>query len=266
MLDWLPENISTFGEGVDHLFALIYYITVGIFVLVNIVYVVFIVKYRRRRKTDRAYHHHGNNLLEFAWTALPFGLFLFLAFYSDGIWRDIKYASHTPNPDLEVEVMGQTYMWHFRYPGSDGIFGHREQKFISATNPFGIDAADPNGKDDIVAINRLTIPVNKTVLVHLSSMDVIHSFFLPNMRVKQDAIPGQWVNVWFNGAKTGEYEIACAELCGSGHYLMRGVLDIKAQSAFDTWMDGENARLAAANAPKPSVLDEAPTPVQSSSR
>ena len=266
MLDWLPENISTFGEGVDHLFAIIYYITVGIFVLVNAVYIVFIIRYRRRKKSDRAYHHHGNNMLEFAWTALPFALFLFLAFYSDIIWRDIRYASHTPNPDLVVEVMGQTFMWHFRYPGSDGIFGHREQQYISPTNPFGIDAADPNGRDDMVTINRLTIPVNKTVLVKLSSMDVIHSFFLPNMRVKQDAIPGQWVNVWFNGSKTGEYEIACAELCGSGHYLMRGVLELMPQSAYDAWIDGEYTRMAAANAPKPSVLDDETTSAPSSSR
>ena len=266
MLDWLPENISTFGEGVDHLFALIYYISVAIFVLVNAVYIVFIFKYRRRRKSDRAYHYHGSNLLELTWTALPFALFLFLAFYSDGVWREIKYDSHAPNPDYTVEVMGQTYMWHFRYPGSDGIFGHREQQYISPTNPFGIDAADPNGKDDMVTINRLTLPINRNVLVRLSSMDVIHSFFLPNLRVKQDAIPGQWVNVWFNGGKTGEYEIACAELCGSGHYLMRAELDFMPQSKFDAWMDGENSRIAAAAAPKPSVLAADTTSAASSIR
>jgi cytochrome c oxidase subunit 2 len=250
MLDWLPENVSVFGEGVDHLFSLIYYISVAIFILVNVVYVAFIIRYRRKRKGDRAYHYHGNNLLEFSWTALPFALFLFLAFYSDGIWEDIKYSDKTPNPDLVVEVMGQTYMWHFRYPGSDGIFGRREAKFMGTTNPFGIDPSDPNGKDDYTTINSMTIPVNKTVLVHLSSMDVIHSFFLPNMRVKQDAVPGQWVDVWFNSVKTGKYEIACAELCGSGHYLMRAVLDVKPQSEFDGWIDEQYGNLLAAlNAP-----------------
>lgn len=237
MLDWLPENVSVFGEGVDHLFSLIYYISVAIFVVVNAVYIAFIIRYRRKRKGDRAYHYHGNNLLEFSWTALPFALFLFLAFYSDGIWEDIKYADKTPNPDLVVEVMGQTYLWHFRYPGSDGIFGRRDSKFMSTTNPFGIDPEDPNGKDDLVSINTMNVPVNKTVLVHLSSMDVIHSFFLPNMRVKQDAVPGQWVDVWFNSIKTGKYEIACAELCGSGHYLMRAVLNVQPQAEFDRWAD-----------------------------
>ena len=246
MLDWLPENVSVFGEGVDHLFSLIYYLAVAIFVLVNVIYVAFIIRYRRRRKGERAYYYHGNNLLEFSWTALPFALFLFLAFYSDGIWEESKYSDKTPNPDLVVEGMGQTYLWHFRYAGSDGVFGRRDSRFMSTTNPFGIDPEDPNGKDDYVTINTLNIPVNKTVLVHLSSMDVIHSFFLPNMRVKQDAVPGQWVDVWFNSVKTGKYEIACAELCGSGHYLMRAVMNVQPQAEFDRWIDEQYSGVLAA--------------------
>ncbi|MBN1449167.1 MAG: cytochrome c oxidase subunit II [Bacteroidetes bacterium] len=250
MLDWLPENVSVFGEGVDHLFRLIYYISIAIFLLVNTIYILFIIRYRRKRKGEKAYHYHGNNLLEFSWTALPFALFLFLAFYSDGIWEDIKYSEKKPNPDLVVEVMGQAYLWHFRYPGSDGIFGRRERRFISPTNPFGVDPEDPNGRDDLTGINTMHIPVNKTILVRLSSMDVIHSFFLPNMRVKQDAVPGQWVDVWFNSVKTGEYEIACAELCGSGHYLMRAVLTVQPQREFDTWIDEQytNKRVSLASA------------------
>ena len=247
MLNWLPENISTLGIGVDRLFSLIYYITVAIFVLVNVVYVVFIVRYRRRKRGDKAYHYHGNNALELAWTALPFVLFLFLALYSEGLWENMRYTSHSPKPDYTVEVMAQQYMWHFRYPGADGIFGHRESKYISPTNAFGADPNDPNGRDDYESINQLHLPINKTILLHLSSMDVIHSFFVPNMRVKQDAVPGQWVDVWFNGNKTGEYEIACAELCGRGHYLMRGVLTYHSQSAFDAWIDQQYKNVASAS-------------------
>jgi len=246
MLDWLPENVSVFGEGVDHLFRLIYYITAGIFVLVNAIYIVFIIRYRRKRKGEKAYHFHGSNRLELIWTALPFGLFLFLAFYSDGIWKDIRYAERTPNPDLVIEVMAQTYVWHIRYPGSDGVFGARDIRFISSTNPFGIDPDDPRGEDDLVLINSMHVPINRTVLVRLSSMDVIHSFFLPNMRIKQDAVPGQWVDVWFNSRKTGEYEIACAELCGSGHYMMRGVLNVYSQADYDAWKDEQYTNMRAA--------------------
>ncbi len=249
MLDWLPENVSVFGDGVDHLFSLIYYISLAIFVLVNAVYIVFIIRYRRKRKGGKAHYYHGNNLLELTWTALPFGLFLFLAFYSDGIWEDIKYSSKAPNPDLVVEVLGQTYMWHFRYPGSDGVFGRTDRALITTVNPFGIDPQDPNGKDDFMSINNMHIPVNKTILVRLSSVDVLHSFFLPNMRIKQDAIPGQMVDVWFNSRKTGMYEIACAELCGSGHYMMRGELLVQSQHEFDTWIDEQYGNVLASLKP-----------------
>jgi cytochrome c oxidase subunit II len=248
MLNWLPENISTLGVGIDHLFSLIYGITVAIFVIVNTIFVIFIVKYRRRKRSEKAYYHHGNNTLEFAWTALPFALFLFLALYSDQLWKDMRYGSHAPKPDVTVEVIAQQFMWHFRYPGSDGIFGHREAKFISPTNPFGVDPADPNGRDDYTAINQLHLPINKNVLVRLSAIDVIHSFFVPNMRIKQDAVPGQWVDVWFNGRKTGEYEIACAELCGRGHYLMRAVLTYQSQQEYDAWLDQQYASASAPSA------------------
>ncbi|MAT38082.1 MAG: cytochrome c oxidase subunit II [Ectothiorhodospiraceae bacterium] len=237
MLTWLPENVSTFGEGIDEAFAFIYWVSVGIFFLINIIYITFIIKYRRRKRSERAYYTHGNNLLEFAWTALPFVLFAGIGIYSDQIWRDIKYAELQPNPDVTVEVMGQQYMWHFRYAGSDGVFGHREMKFISSTNPFGIDPSDPNGKDDVTLINQMNVPINKHIQVKLSSMDVIHSYFLPNMRIKQDAVPGTWVDVWFNVDKTGTYEIACAELCGDGHYLMRAELNAQSQEEYDTWIN-----------------------------
>ncbi len=261
MLDWFPENISNLGDGVDHLFYVIYYLTVAIFFLVNAVYIWFIIQYRRKKKRERAHYYHGNNVLELTWTALPLALFVFLGFYSDGVWQRLKYAEHTPNPDFTVEVMGQTYMWHFRYPGSDGVFGHREQRFISATNPFGIDPSDANGRDDYTTINQLHLPINKNVLIRMSSMDVIHSFFVPNMRIKQDALPGQWVNVWFDGRKTGTYEIACAELCGSGHYLMRAELTLHGQQDFDTWIDEQYKAIAAARATTaqtPAAVPETP--------
>ncbi|MBR9978149.1 MAG: cytochrome c oxidase subunit II [Bacteroidetes bacterium] len=266
MLDWLPENVSTFGEGVDHLFHVIYYISVAIFILVNVIYVAFIIRYRRKRKGDKAYHYHGYNLLEVSWTALPLALFLFLALYSDRVWQDIRYSEKTPNPDLVVEVMGQQYLWHFRYPGSDGVFGRKHIRFISTTNPFGIDPDDPAGRDDLLTVNSMHIPVNKTVLVRLSSMDVIHSFFLPNMRVKQDAVPGQWIDVWFNSVKTGEYEIACAELCGSGHYLMRAVLDVHSQNEFDQWIDEQHENVRASIAAAGAAPDNATLAAQPDDR
>lgn len=239
MLDYLPEVVSTIGIAHDHLFALVYYISVAIFILVNVVLVYFLIKYRRR-EGQKAYHFHGSMPVEFTWTLLPTLLFAGLGFYSDDLWSKMKYQERTPKPDIEIDVLGQTFMWHFRYPGADGVLGKRSAKFMATDNIFGIDPEDPFGKDDVIMSNRFSLPINKTVVVHLSSVDVLHSFFLPHFRVKQDAVPGMWINVWFDGLKTGEYELACAELCGGGHYNMRGVLTMMSQHDFDAWMDEKN--------------------------
>ncbi len=127
---------------------------------------------------------------------------------------------------------------------------------MEASNPFGIDKYDPAGYDDFVTMNQLHFPINKNVVVNLSTMDVIHSFFLPNFRVKQDALPGQWIKVWFNGFKTGKYELACAELCGSGHYGMRGEVFMQSQQDYNKWLDEQYSAIKANLAAKPPVIPE----------
>lgn len=244
MLEYLPTPASTIAPDHDHLFGLVYYISVLIFLVVNFVFVYFLFKYRST-KSPRGINYHGNNVLEFTWTLLPTILFAGLGFYSDDLWHRMKYKTRVPNPDVEIDVLGQAYMWHFRYPGADGILGKRAAKFIEPTNVFGIDPNDPNGKDDIVLSNKFHLPVGKNVVVHLSSVDVLHSYFLPNFRVKQDAVPGMWVDVWFNGTRTGEFELACAELCGSGHYSMRGVLMMDSQQDYEKWMNEQIKNKAA---------------------
>jgi cytochrome c oxidase subunit 2 len=115
---------------------------------------------------------------------------------------------------------------------------------MSKMNLFGIDSNDVNGKDDIIIENaQLHLPINKNIVVNLSTADVLHSFFLPNFRVKQDALPGKWIKVWFNGTKAGKYEIACAELCGSNHYAMRGEIFMYGQQDYDKWLDGKNKKM-----------------------
>ena len=135
-----------------------------------------------------------------------------------------------------------------QYPGRDGIFGRVDQKLVSADNPLGLDRTDPNAKDDIATINQLNLPVDRTILVHLSSKDVIHSFGLYEMRVKQDAIPGMDIPVWFIPNRPGAYEITCSQLCGLGHYRMRGFLTIQSQSDFEAWMAQQEKDLAAERA------------------
>jgi len=245
MLTFFPENVSTFGSELDQLFAMIYYASVAIFFITYGILIAFIIMYRHQ-EGRRAYHYHGNNLMEFTWTLLPTFLFAGIGLWSDDAWTKSKSAYRVPNPDVTIDVLGYQsgFGWQFRYPGPDGVFGKKERNQISSANPFGIDSNDVHGKDDLVIISpggarpvEAHLPINKNVLVNLSSNDVLHSFFLPNFRVKQDAVPGQWIKVWFNGTKAGRYEIACAELCGSGHYNMRGLLIMDSQQDYDVWLD-----------------------------
>jgi cytochrome c oxidase subunit 2 len=266
MLTYFPPGISTYSQAHDDLFALVYWISVAIFMLVQVILITFIFKYRHR-PGHKSYHYHGNNVVEFTWTLAPTILFASLGLYSDEMWKVMKYSSRIPTPDVEIDVVGQAFNWNARYPGADGLLGKRHARYRTATNLFGIDPTDVHGKDDIVLTGEFNLPINKNVVVHLSSVDVLHSYFLPNFRIKQDAVPGSWIDVWFNGTKTGKYELACAELCGSGHYAMRAVLNMQSDEDFAKWMDAKNAAKkiildAEAANPKPVEAAAAPAPAE----
>ncbi len=236
MLTFFPEGVSTYSQQLDEMFAVIYWLSVAIFFLTYGLLIAFIIKYRFN-PDRKAYHFHGSNALEFTWTLLPSIVFVLIGLWSEDMWTRTKSEWRVPHPDVKVEVMAYQFGWNIRYPGPDGIFGKKDRTQMAATNPFGIDKNDPAGYDDFVTINQLHFPINKNVVVDLSTMDVIHSFFLPHFRVKQDALPGQWIKVWFNGFKTGKYELACAELCGSGHYSMRGEVFMQSEEEYNKWLD-----------------------------
>ena len=254
MLAWFPENISTFGQELDNLFVIIYWISVVIFFLTFGLMGYFMVKYRAR-PGRRGYNYHGNNVVELTWTVLPTILFAAIGLYSDDVWERTKYSEKMPQPDVEILVLGKQFGWYFLYPGADGVFGRNAytdrsaRSLMSATNPFGIDVEDEASKDDFVMENQFRVPVNANVMVRGSSIDVLHSFFLPHARVKQDVVPGTWMNIWFNLFKTGTYELACAELCGSGHYAMRAEYKVLSKAEYDAWLDQKAMEKAASMAP-----------------
>src|SRR5438132_7949491 len=169
---------------------------------------------------------------------------LLVGFSIPGWYQWGKRVERETNP-LEVRVVGEQFAWNVHYPGPDGRFGRTDVKLVSADNPLGLDKSDPAAKDDVTTINQLNIPVDRPILVHLRTKDVIHSFGLYEMRVKQDAIPGMDIPVWFIPTRVGEYEIACSQLCGLGHYRMRGFVTIQNQSDFDTWMAQQEKDLVA---------------------
>jgi cytochrome c oxidase subunit 2 len=140
---------------------------------------------------------------------------------------------------MEIRVVAEQFAWNVHYPGADGVFGRTDVNHVSASNPLGIDPQDPAAKDDIATLNQLHLEVNRPVVVRITSKDVIHSFGLPYMRVKQDATPGMEVPVHFTPVRTSgteTWEIACAQLCGLGHYRMKGQFQVHTKADFDKWM------------------------------
>ena len=173
------------------------------------------------------------------------------------LWADRIDRLPPPQESTVVRVVGEQFAWNVHYPGPDGVFGRTDVELLDLqSNPLGLDRQDPAAKDDVVTLNMLHLPVDRPALIQLSSKDVIHSFALQEMRVKQDAIPGMTIPVWFvpkvttdeMREKTGNpefgYEIACAQLCGLGHYRMKGYMTIHTQEAFQAWMDEQQALLA----------------------
>jgi cytochrome c oxidase subunit 2 len=157
-------------------------------------------------------------------------------------------------------VVAQQFSFNYHLPGPDGQFGRRDVGFVSNSNPLGLDPNDPAGKDDIVTTGELHVPINRPVVAELSSKDVIHDFFLPAMRIAGDAIPGSLIPIWFTPVKTGSYEVICAQLCGLGHYGMKGTLVVDTPQDYQAWLK-ERAELsggAQPAAPSPSPGGQQP--------
>jgi cytochrome c oxidase subunit 2 len=211
MLRWLPEDVSTFGQEIDSLFYLIYYITAATFILVTVLMIVFLIIYREK-EGRRATYTHGNTTLEIIWTIVPAAILIVLSFMSVATWAKVK--RHAPESDFELQISAKQFNWEIVYPGTDRQFGTA---------------------DDVKFDNDLHVPVNKVVRIHLTSSDVIHSFFLPNLRLKQDAVPGRSILVWFEATKPGKYELPCAELCGFGHSGMKGWLYVHPPEEYAQW-------------------------------
>ncbi len=232
----LPIDISTNGWYIDLLIKVIHGVMGVLFVGWAIFLVYALIRFRARAGHKAEHHIKHFKTPTYLEVAVAITEVIFLTAFSFPIWH--RYTQEFPSRDkaLQVRIVAEQFAWNVHYPGKDRLFGKSDVKLMTSTNPLGLDPADPNGKDDATTINQLQIPVNTPVIVDLSSKDVIHSFSLPVMRVKQDAIPGQSMPLWFEAKQPGEFEIACAQLCGLGHYRMRGFFTVLEQNKFDAWM------------------------------
>ena len=217
---WLmPETVSTFGPALDDLYYVILWITGIVFFITEITLVVFLVKYRHK-EGRKAEYTHGSTKAEIVWTIVPFFIVMGLVIYSKGLWDEIRDPANIPPNAYEIDITAKQFEWNATYAGADGQLGT---------------------SDDFVSRNRLHIPVDRPVRINLRAEDVLHSFFLPEFRVKQDAVPGMMIPVWFEATRTGEFTLACAELCGLGHYRMEGAVMVHSQADFQAWLDDQQA-------------------------
>jgi cytochrome c oxidase subunit 2 len=248
-LYWAPEAATVGAKKVDTLLNFIFYLTAAVFVLTQTVYIYYLVKYRKR-PGSKAYYSHGNNKLEIIWTAIPTAIFLGLVIYSNRLWAEL----HSPPPEgaVKVDVVSYQFGWDMRYAGADGQLGKVDVHSYSVDNKFGLVPDDAAGDDDFSS-TELVIPVNKPVHIYLHSRDVIHSFYVPQFRLYQAAVPGRTIAwVWFEPTRTGNFELACSQICGSGHYNMKAPIRVVSQEEFEKWQAGkisakaEEAKAAAA--------------------
>ena len=247
----LPANASEHGYQIDHFIEFSHWFMGSLFVGWTAYFVYVLLRFRKSK--NPVANHEGvksgiSTHLEFAVVLIEAVLLLGFAI---PLWA--TRVNHFPENEnaVVVHALGQQFNWNFHLPGADGQFGKRDAAFLSNSNAVGLDPNDPLGKDDIVVTGEVHVPVDRPVIIEPSSKDVIHNFCLPHMRIAQDAIPGQVIPMWFKPIKTGTYEVVCGQLCGLGHYSMKGTLVVDNQSDYQAWLKErvELAGGAAAAAP-----------------
>ena len=247
-----PPNASSHGYQIDHILEFCHWFMAALFIGWSTFFIFVLIRFRKRRQPTADYHGVTGPIsthLEFSVVLIEAVLLLGFAI---PLWAKRVNQFPPGKEALLVHVVAQQFSFNYHLPGPDGKFGRRDVSFVSNSNPVGLDPSDPAGKDDIVTLGELHVPVNRPVIAELSSKDVIHDFFLPDMRIAGDAIPGSLIPIWFTPIKTGTYEVICAQLCGLGHYGMKGTLVVDTPQDYQTWLK-ERAELAggAQSAPSP---------------
>jgi cytochrome c oxidase subunit 2 len=239
----IPPNASSHGYQIDHIIEFCHWFMGALFLGWSAFFIFGLIRFRKRRHP--AADHHGvrsgiSTHLEFSVVLIEAVLLLGFAI---PLWAK-RVNEFPPTKDaILVNVVSQQFSFNYHLPGPDGQFGRRDVSFESNSNPIGLDPNDPAGKDDIATLGELHVPVNRPVIIELTSKDVIHDFFLPHMRIAADAIPGSRIPMWFTPIKTGTYEVICGQLCGLGHYSMRGTLVVDTPEEYQAWLK-ERAELA----------------------
>jgi cytochrome c oxidase subunit 2 len=237
---WFPAGASANSASIDRQFRIAFWVFGTLFVIGHFVLIYVLSK----RPHGDGKLSPGNWRLEATWTLAITVIFFWFNVSGEHLWSSMMPVKQAG--DIEIEVIGAQFQWYFRYPGADGVFGKTDaQKFARAAegNPLGIDPGDPAGRDDILS-TAMVVPVGHAVQLHLRAQDVVHSLFIPAMRFKQDTVPGMEIHSRFTPTQIGNYEIACAELCGLGHYRMRAMVRVVSEEAFEKWIKAQETAAA----------------------
>jgi len=232
---WLPLLAASAGSAFDHQLHLTLAAYGIAFLIVQFVLAFFIWKSRRpggRKLNPRSY---GWAALEVVIVLLTGAVFLTLGVKGGAV--SIGQPIPSEKQAIQIEVTGMQFQWYYRYPGADGRFGQTKPELIDASigNPLGLDSSDPAAHDDIVA-SQLVVPVNRPVELVLKSQDVVHSFFVPTMRLQMNAVPGLTTYASFTPTQAGTFEVVCSQLCGLGHYRMHGTINVLPAEQFERWI------------------------------
>jgi cytochrome c oxidase subunit 2 len=233
---WFPPSISEHGPAYDQQF-LITIIVVGIsFVLAQVGLGYMVWRYRDTGQGERALYSHGSNKLEMTWTVITAIIFISLAVLGQRVWASLHFQP-APAGSAQIEVVAQQFQWNFHYPGADKQFGRTDPTLIrdADLNFVGLDQNDTLARDDAV-VATLAVPLNRPVELILRAKDVTHSFWVPQLRFKQDLVPGMNIKVHFTANKAGKYELACAELCGQFHFKMKSYMLVIPGNEYDDLM------------------------------
>lgn len=244
-----PANVSEiYGRKIDHLFDVIMWITGIFFVGTELLLVYAMFTSKDQDSQEKADFVHGNRTMEIGWTLMAAAILVFVAFYQIPTWTEVKVQK--PKKAADAHITASMWMWQVRYPLWDE----------KAQAPRKLDVVQPALSETFELVNELHIPAKETVLIYVTSRDVIHSFYVPKMRVKQDAVPGLLVPVWFDAARPGNYEFYCAELCGPGHYMMRArVVVHESRKQYEEWLRERTEQLRAPTSPPQVAGSSTPT-------
>ena len=227
---WMPPNGAIHGIGLDQLMR---WNLLAVSICFLVAHIWLIGALLRRRSHDQT-----GTPSAFRWTlfAALCGMYLCMAITAQHLWASSRYAGAAPSA-MQVEVVGEQFQWYFRYPGADAAFGATRPDLVNAAegNPLGLNFHDTRSRDDIVS-SVLVLPVGHEVDLRLRSIDVIHGFFIPGMRLKENAVPGLVLHVHFTPTTPGTYPILCSQVCGLGHARMQAVLSVVSAAEFDAWL------------------------------